>query len=434
MLYPEKLTVLVVDDEEPLREELRSLPWQDYGAELAGEAENGEEALMMCAGLQPDVIVTDIMMPLMDGLELCRAIRSRYLQTQIILLTCHSEFEYAREAIRLGAIDYLMKVALDEDDMKKALDKAREAIRREHAGRRSERHGKRSELSRLIAKLVKEGGEHETETCRQIEHQLFAGLPPVHVARLHTECQPEYRYEVAMAVHQVLDEQMLLPAERFDWTPVDENGYMLWFKPGKGEEWEAEAIRTAAERIMAALQQGVDRLLPYLSGEVKWFTLLGSSAKEASQLPGILQQLELSSKHTEGYYSGDVRMAAAALSPDTGSTLTQRAPQERIYRKEVQHAMEWMASRLAEPLTLTSVAEEVGLSSFYFSRLFREESGESFNDYLTRLRIDQAIRLLQTTNLKVYEVAERVGIPSYRYFSVVFRGRTGVSPTEFKKG
>ncbi|MBW7461275.1 AraC family transcriptional regulator, partial [Paenibacillus sepulcri] len=103
-------------------------------------------------------------------------------------------------------------------------------------------------------------------------------------------------------------------------------------------------------------------------------------------------------------------------------------------RKEVLLAMELMARDLAEPLTLTSVAAEVGLSSFYLSRLFKEETGEAFNDYLTRLRIDQAIRLLKTTTLKVYEVAERVGIPSYRYFSVVFRGITGVSPTEFKKG
>ncbi|MCR8631813.1 helix-turn-helix transcriptional regulator [Paenibacillus sp. N5-1-1-5] len=93
-----------------------------------------------------------------------------------------------------------------------------------------------------------------------------------------------------------------------------------------------------------------------------------------------------------------------------------------------------IAQRLAEPITLTLISEEVGLSSFYLSRLFREEVGESFNEYITRLRIAKAISLLQTTSMKVYEVAEQVGIPSYRYFSVLFRNRTGVSPTDFKKG
>lgn len=102
-------------------------------------------------------------------------------------------------------------------------------------------------------------------------------------------------------------------------------------------------------------------------------------------------------------------------------------------RKEVQHAKQLIAEQLMEPITLTSIAESVGLSSYYLSRLFREEVGESFNEYVTSLRMDKAIHLLQTTNMKVYEVAEQVGIPSYRYFSVLFRNRTGVAPTDFKK-
>ncbi|UUZ94822.1 response regulator [Paenibacillus sp. P25] len=69
------LTVLIVDDEQPLREELRMVPWPNFGAELAGEAENGEEALRLCEVLQPDVVITDITMPVMDGLELAKRIR-----------------------------------------------------------------------------------------------------------------------------------------------------------------------------------------------------------------------------------------------------------------------------------------------------------------------------------------------------------------------
>lgn len=106
----------------------------------------------------------------------------------------------------------------------------------------------------------------------------------------------------------------------------------------------------------------------------------------------------------------------------------------RPCRREVREAMRIVRERLAEPLTLTAVAEEVRLSSHYLSRLFREEAGISFNEYVTRLRMERAIELLQTTTLKVYEVAEAVGIPSYRYFSVLFRQHTGVVPTEYKKG
>nr|WP_275690986.1 helix-turn-helix transcriptional regulator [Paenibacillus aceris] len=107
---------------------------------------------------------------------------------------------------------------------------------------------------------------------------------------------------------------------------------------------------------------------------------------------------------------------------------------ERKIRKEVQLAQRIIVSKLGDPITLTSVADEVGLSSYYLSRLFREETGESFNDYVTRLRMEKAVNLLQNTQLKVYEVAEQVGIPSYRYFSQLFRNWTGVAPTDYKKG
>src|SRR5690606_35977463 len=113
------LSVIIVDDELPLREELRSFPWEAHGAALAGEAENGEEALQLCYQHEPNVVVTDITMPVMDGLALFREIRTHFPATQVILLTCHSDFQYAREALRLGALDYFVKVTLDEDDLAK---------------------------------------------------------------------------------------------------------------------------------------------------------------------------------------------------------------------------------------------------------------------------------------------------------------------------
>lgn len=433
------LTVLIVDDELPLREELRLFPWQDYGAELIGEAENGAEALQMCGGMQPDVVITDITMPVMDGLELCRSIRSQYPLTQIVLLTCHSEFEYAREALKLGALDYLIKVALEDEEMREVLDKAREAIRRERVNRRSERYGKRIELSRLLAKLVKEGGSGQNLVQRLAavtaasESASGSDGSSLSAARLHAVCKPEYRYEVAVALNETLDDQRLVTALPFDWTPLGETDYMLWFRAAGNSEAAQAQIKPAAGKLMTALQQGLDRKLPYLSGEVKLFTLLGGSAADNTELLAALKRTEpgpsLAYFHNSGEVLADPSAAAGSSAMDENG-----AGEPRKRRKEVLLAMELMARDLAEPLTLTSVAAEVGLSSFYLSRLFKEETGEAFNDYLTRLRIDQAIRLLKTTTLKVYEVAGRVGIPSYRYFSVVFRGITGVSPTEFKKG
>lgn len=107
--------------------------------------------------------------------------------------------------------------------------------------------------------------------------------------------------------------------------------------------------------------------------------------------------------------------------------------QDHKVRHEVAQAKQLIADKLAEDITLSQIAGYVGLRDHYFSRLFRQETGESFNEYVMRLRMDKALLLLATTSLKVYEIAEQVGIPNYRYFYVLFRKWTGSTPTDYKK-
>ena len=103
------LNVLIVEDEKPIREDLALFPWDECGAMLIGEAANGREALESCSDVVPDVIVTDITMPHMDGLELMERVQERYPDTEFIVLTCHEDFEYAQKALRLGAVDYVQR-------------------------------------------------------------------------------------------------------------------------------------------------------------------------------------------------------------------------------------------------------------------------------------------------------------------------------------
>ena len=102
-------------------------------------------------------------------------------------------------------------------------------------------------------------------------------------------------------------------------------------------------------------------------------------------------------------------------------------------RIEIRSAVQWIKDHMQEPISLPHIANQVGLSPHYVSRLFREETGCSVNQYITRLRMEKALELLRHTNKKVYEIAEEVGIPSYRYFTVTFRNWTGVSPTDYKR-
>ncbi|MDF2669078.1 MAG: hypothetical protein K0R67_1384 [Paenibacillus sp.] len=120
--------VVIVDDEVPIRESLRLFNWGSYGYELAGEARHGQEALELCGRVQPGIVVTDIVMPVMDGLRLTNLLKEQQSDVQIILLTCHSEFDYARQALALGACEYLLKGTYREEDLLAALNKARDRI------------------------------------------------------------------------------------------------------------------------------------------------------------------------------------------------------------------------------------------------------------------------------------------------------------------
>ena len=115
--------VLLVEDEEIIRNGIRhSIPWAEFGCRVAGEAGDGEEGMRMIEELKPDIVITDINMPVMDGLAMLSATKLKYDYAAVIL-TGYSDFEYAREAIRNGVSGYVLK-PLNMNEMKEALAQA----------------------------------------------------------------------------------------------------------------------------------------------------------------------------------------------------------------------------------------------------------------------------------------------------------------------
>ncbi|MDP4099339.1 response regulator transcription factor [Paenibacillus sp. P96] len=121
--------ILVVDDETLVRQGIKHyLNWEQYGFEIAGEAANGREALELIETVHPHIVITDIVMPLMDGEEFTRVVKSRYPQIEIIVLSSYGEFEYVRSTFQSGVADYILKPKLETEELLRVLQKTARRI------------------------------------------------------------------------------------------------------------------------------------------------------------------------------------------------------------------------------------------------------------------------------------------------------------------
>ena len=246
--------VLIVDDEKYVRMGIKSeTDWSLIGCEVVGEASNGIEGLEAAENLRPDLVLSDIRMPKMDGIEMAEKILERYPGTKVIFLTAYNEFEYARQAIRIGVSDYLLKPFQD------------------------------GELEGSIQRLL----------------HLHPSVP-------------------------------------------------------------------------ASTRELEDNLIPL---KIK----------------------------------------------------------DEISNRYVQSAIAYIEEHFADPdFSIGALAESMGVSEGHISRLFKAETDLSINNYLTKYRIKKAMDYLKDVQVKVYEVAEKVGYSDIAYFSNTFKKLVGKTPSDYQ--
>lgn len=161
------LKVFLVEDESVIREGLRdNIPWEQYGFRFVGEAADGEMALPMIRKERPDVIITDIKMPFMDGLSLSHIVKQEIPETKIIIISGYDDFEYARQAIKEGVEQYLLK-PITRSMLQKALAEVKEKIDAEQ------------EQKNYLKKYQNEMHEYEQSFRRNFFEKVFQGQTPL---------------------------------------------------------------------------------------------------------------------------------------------------------------------------------------------------------------------------------------------------------------
>lgn len=510
-----KISVMLVDDEKLVLEDLKSLvDWEDLGFEIIAIAFNGKQAWTKYIQYHPQVIFTDIKMPFLDGLEFVRRVREIDTEVSILLLTAYEDFTYARTAIQYGIMDYVIKSTLDEISLAELLRKIYEKI--------SETGQVKNILTeRKISEYLEETGREVNEQIKVIDGKLYGYLVieqdmPVFFTDetmpqsfMHSkteladvlemenssECEVvavsympdmkvlvvvdipgcsqrefsnrinEYARKIKERIHNdfkqsfsiyILDHKVSLPGfkklkEQYQ-KKFNEKYFIGCDQILRMEEiLPQKRLVTMDDLDISTLKKALDKndekmMREYLE---ECYQKLNETFdyKKLKQISRELYDFLKYCYKEEGMYDQVIGLAdnyqnwldsskiKTWFEQKFGLLIQQKENAEvERYSKAVRNTMDYIWENYGNhALTLKEIAEKVHLSVGHLCGLFKKETGKTLNNYITEIRMEEAKRLLEEENLKVYEVADAVGYQSSQYFSQIFFKYAGTYPTNYQK-
>ena len=530
--------IMLVDDEEEVRTSIiKKINWEANGFEVVGDAENGRDALEKIEILEPNVIITDIRMPYMDGLALAESLRQKFPSIKVIIFSGFDDFSYAKEAIRLGVAEYILKpVNVDElteilKRVRAKLDEEIESARDIDILRESYRMSlpvlREQFLNKLIIKrgLFDEpsidghlaeygmniGNANKWVVCAvniELENANIRGellkekeLIPIYVKKfIEEKLSPYYRNvvfdsvqdaepviivaidddnsqtaltdvmrDVCKTAKRVLgvgitvgigrSSQTLSDISASYKTAIDAVGYkkivgtenvvyihdvepvstgVLRFEE-KEEEELVSAIKFGGEERIAEVVTGLADKLDEVKVHSRQYQAY--MLRILTCIMDLMQQYEISLAGLENYMETVTRIKDGESLKEwlmgicNNINLGMQQKRETTSKQIVKEAKEYILENYTNAeLSLEVICRHLHLSPAYFSSLFKKETGQTYINYLTDIRLNKAVELLGTTDEKTYMIAEKVGYLEQNYFSYVFKKKFGISPTKYRTG
>lgn len=536
--------LLVVEDEEMIRNKiLHNTNWKEHGFVEVFEANNGIEALEIVRKNNVDIVITDIQMPEMNGIELIREIKSLNRGIKCVIITAYAEFEYAKESVKLNVNDYILK-PFKSRDLLDIVKKLSEEIIRERSERvevenlrRQLRENKKALQDKLLNDLLSNSfiGDidndlnyldlsklkdrefsiavvninnfmelirEEDEEQKYIVNLSFFNLVSKFLSTYETgrgktdDNELVYsvmNYKIDQLVIAVYDDiDTFIPGfEALIEQGRQELGFSMTFGIGNRYKNLTDMHISYKEACSAAMLDRVyGRDIVYrfndlnfgnkvyskqlhILGDTKLFDNLkvGAFAEIKKDIVEIITQIKnskleldaintiiynimlLSSKTINelGYDVFEIMGEDFSLHLDVKEInnlvqleewflsffqkVNEYINQKRSNRNEnlLAKVKDYVDRNYSENITLTSISKDFGISSGYLSVLFNDHIGQKFIDYLTNLRIQNAKNLLKRTDLKIYEIADKVGYRDAYYFSTAFKKIVGINPTDYRE-
>ena len=509
------MNVLIVEDDTMLRSWLSMLlsSLSDYQLRIH-EAQDGLDALEICRRMPVELVITDIKMPRMDGLQLIHCLKKDFPEIRTAVLSSFDDFSFVKAALQYGALDYILKAEMTVKDLSQLLDKVQNDFQIEHILAKGIFPDYRSVLNaqKAIADFL---SSEKTEDQLREELSLPDGAPGLAILFLHLQDRPDVDipiFEAADICEKTLFSESLYGAA----VPYRGENCMLLYgcTDSVPEFQQMEAIK-----LISLLENNFQKYLnlpvtfslyrlcrhgmnlrsllnevyksaacqQYYGAEVKctdtlsdfsgWKTRIRRSLETncfqqaASQLrdcmneahrlhvvPETLQanllvllNLFLAVRvHVKEQGLAAEQESLHTLLTDVTHAETQEAMETCIgnflttfllllnqvklgLSPAIREALDYVDQHYAEKISLDSIVGHVFINRSYFCQLFKKEIGLTFGDYLERVRIENAKRLLASTNLPILAVAEQSGFSNQAYFTKVFKKCTDVNPFRYRR-
>lgn len=534
--------VVLVDDEILTREAIsENTPWEEAGFILTGTAENGRDAISVIESVHPELVITDITMPVMDGLDLSKYIKEKYPSTSVIIISGYNEFEYAKRALSYGVMEYLLK-PFTPDEFLGVLNKAREELAKRITEEeqietlRAEQKMNKSKLQKLFVKELLEGKTTSRNLVSQMENfgmsAVYKYQAVVFVAinnagnfyKNQSQNRDGSDELLNFAIANIIGELIEGKDGILQFIGTDENGIYVF---------SADTEEQLREKITHMGGTFIDSILKYLEVETSiivgdtvesisdWSISFNAARNATKDIFSKSKENFIFSSDSENHEQGENEVLLTAFADsiieclkqgnieklhDTSKNLFDELRKAHLERNDIlfriqniafailmqlktildpaqqlhtqnheffqnmQHcrhiseleqqfisfldfiheqvfvgsmssnqklafqAREYIEQNFnREDLSLNDVCSFLGMSPSYFSVVYKNETGETFIETMTRVRMERAKILLLDATKKNYEIAEQVGFVDPHYFGSVFKKYTGMTPTEYGK-
>ncbi|MBP1992986.1 response regulator transcription factor [Paenibacillus eucommiae] len=439
--------ILIVDDEYEIRQGLEDYDWASMNIQVAGSCDNGLAAFQKVLAGPVDILLTDIRMPFMDGFELIQKVRQEFPYIKIVILTGYSDFSYAKQGIQFGISDYLLKPANDKD-IKEAFGKIIEELNvkkmieiRNTALERKAKLSTQFLRKRFMQKLLFQSITQDEieEGCSEGEMILESSHYAISMIRLDRKEEQSQYYShrewdlIMFALGNVLSEVWDDQGHGYHW--IDENTgkcYLLCTNPEllQAENSDASLFMEKTSSITNNLQRFRGLLLSTVSLGVG--PVVDRATHIYESCLSIAQALDLNKNKQICITESSISNSTLSVLQDTNTTEIANPVKEGSPQGIIEEAKRYIDQNFERSITLQDVAEHIHFNPNYLSSLFRKATGKNYIHYLTDCRMQMAMKHLQHSNYKVYEISEMVGYSTTAYFIDRFRKHTGQTPQEFR--